>query len=225
MLTRLITSAAVASLVAVSPAAAQLTIDFTASDGGFTSQSLIGSNAWSWSSGTGWAVNTVNSVSRQRLLSPVLTAQQASWGVVASHAFDFEERTAGGCFDGGALFVSINGGAFTHVNSGISGVGYRGPISTGFSNPLGGLDAFCDASGGLVSTTLSGSANIGDTFQFAFDGAWDSSVSTPNPNWLLAGLELRGFGGASSVPEPGSLALLGLGLVGLAGAARRRRTT
>ncbi|MCU0649540.1 MAG: PEP-CTERM sorting domain-containing protein [Gemmatimonadaceae bacterium] len=215
-------------MLSATAAQAQL-IDFFTTNGGFTNQNLVGTNPWSWAAGSGWRVNGVATVARTRLLSPVLTATGGAFGVAAQHRFNFEQSIfSPTCFDGGAIFASINGGAFAQVTTGITGVGYTSTVSTNFSNPLGGLSAFCGQSAGwatpsFIGTTISGSLAAGTTVQLAFDGGWDDSFNETNPNWNLRSVELRGFGPAVVIPEPSTYALLATGLVALAFAARRRR--
>jgi hypothetical protein len=216
-------TAVATAAAAAAPAAAQ-TIDFRTTNGGFTSQSITGANPWSYVAGTGWQVNGAASVARQRLLSPVLTAAGGAFAVDALHAFNFEQNIlTTGCFDGGAVFASINGGSFVQLAP-TAGRPYTGPVSATFSNPLAGLQAFCGNSNGLVSSVFSGAAPAGTTIQLAIDGGWDNSFANSNPNWAFQQVTISGFGAPQQViPEPSTYALLGAGLATLGAAARRRR--
>lgn len=225
-------AAGIAALVVSSTAQAQL-IDFTTTNGGFTSQNLVGNNPWTWTAGQGWRANGASGIAgvRSRLLSGVLTTSNESIAVIATHRFNFEQSvlTPTTCFDGGAIFQSVNSGGFNQITGGITGVGYTGTVSNLFSNPLAGAQAFCGASAGFannqfVTTTLSGNGvPIGTTIQLGLDGGWDSSVTNTNPNWQLVSIELRGFGPTVVIPEPSTYALLATGLLGLGLVARRRR--
>lgn len=215
--------------LAVASALPAQTIDFLATNGGFTTSNLVGSNAWTWTAGQGWRVNGVATPARSRLLSPILTVTgDAGFSISATHRYNFESLLGINpptCFDGGVVLASINGGAFTALTP-TSGKGYDGRISTNWSNPLGGQQAFCgDQSGGNVTSVWSASLGAGTTIQLALDGAWDSSFADANPNWNLRSVTLTGFGAPTNVvPEPGTYALMATGLAGLA-AIRRRRAT
>lgn len=207
------------TLLSASPGSAQVSnVDFTVGNGGYVAQNLgTGTNPWFWTSGTGWAVNSSNTVSLERLLSPVLTATGSAWGLNFTHQYNFENT-----FDGGQVWMSVNGGAFSLL--GTSGAPYTGTLSTAFSSPRGGQAAFTGLNSGNISTTFSGATTAGTTFQFAFDGAWDNSVSSTNPNWLLTAIEYRDFSTPNNVvPEPATMSLLATGLVGMIGAGMRRR--
>ena len=89
-------------------------------------------------------------------------------------------RTTGtGCYDGGILEVSTDGGAtWTQVsNANLLTDPYDGPISTSFSNPLAGLDAWCGDPQPYLNSIVDLSAYAGQTVQFRFRLGTDSSVS------------------------------------------------
>jgi hypothetical protein len=215
--------AVVASAVAAAPAQAQTTnIDFRTTNGGFTSQSIVGSqNPWTYVPGTGWTAPGTNAVSQQRLLSPVLTATGGLFSVTATHFFDFEASSPTACFDGGNVKASINGGAF-QVLAPTAGRGYTGPISANFGNPMAGQQAFCGQSGGFVTSTFSAMLTAGTTVRLALDGGWDDSFQNPSPNWIIQQVSITLGTPQQVVPEPSTYVLMATGLGALGMMARRR---
>jgi hypothetical protein len=214
--------------LAVASALPAQTIDFLTTNGGFTTQNIVGNNPWTWTAGQGWRANGSTTVARSRLLSPILTASGGAFSISATHRYNFEDAltlTPPVCFDGGVVFASINGGAFAALAP-TSGKGYDGVLSSTFSNPLAGQQAFCGNRSAADQISIwAGTLAAGTTIQLALDGAWDSSVSNLNPNWNIRSVSLSGFGAAPNVvPEPGTYVLMATGLAGLA-AIRRRRAT
>jgi hypothetical protein len=217
---------AIATGATLASSAQAQVIDFLTSNGGFTSQTLDGQpdNAWTWTSGTGWTVNGVPTVARQRLLSPLLRFAGGAFSITAVHRFNFDQNALSPeiCFDGGSMLGSVNGGAFSVLPT-TSGTSYTGIVSRAIANPLGGLAVFCGAQTTNVTSTWSGSAVAGSTLRVALDGGWDASFAQPNPNWSIRELRLTGFAPATVVPEPSTYALLATGLAALVAVSRRRK--
>lgn len=95
------------------------------------------------------------------------------------------------------------------------------PLAPGFTSVQGGFGGYASATG---ATQMDAWLNT-DTFNFFtsdgdFSGTGTCSTSTPCDPWTETGQGvLKGY----VIPEPGSLALVGLGLIGL-GRIRSRRT-
>lgn len=77
---------------------------------------------------------------------------------------------------------------------------------------------------GYYGYSVSGNTLIGTEYNgvLHFSGNFDSITFNTNPNEFWHGFNFASFATASSVSEPASLALLGLGLIGL-GAVRKRK--
>jgi len=126
-------------------------------------------------------------VSDQRLVSPAI-ALPAGQNPLTLDFWNWQhmETRTGGCFDGGILEVSTNGGStWTQVpDASLLTDPYDGPISASFSNPLAGLDAWCgDNPQPYLASQVDVSAYAGQTVQFRFRIGTDNSVS--RPGWYV----------------------------------------
>ncbi|MCU0647018.1 MAG: PEP-CTERM sorting domain-containing protein [Gemmatimonadaceae bacterium] len=206
-------------------------VDFTQSPSGFTApnpNNFIGFGVWTHQPGTGWIVNGRNR-ERATLLSPTFTATGGAAGIDLRHSFNFQLSLFGGCFDGGLLRASVDGGAFqTFVPQTSPGsLGYRGAIGQNGGNPLAGEPAFCgfpnNQQGTVVQSLFLRPLTAGQRIQFAFEAGWDNSTVNPGANWTLDRVQLVGLAPATVVPEPSTVALLGVGVLGIGVFARQRR--
>lgn len=170
-----------------------------------------GANGWT-SSGTGntWALSAAQphtgtqaffaadpaTVSDQRLVSPpiILPSGQLPLTLQFWHR-RFMEAGTGTCFDGGILEVSTDAGTtFTQIPTAqLLTDPYTGTISSSFSNPLAGLQAWCSAAVvPYFNSIVDISAYQGQTAQFRFRLGSDSSVS--KEGWFIDDVKVQSCG-------------------------------
>ena len=120
-------------------------------------------------------------VSDKRLDSVGIPITSTSAQVTFRNNYNLEST-----FDGAVLEVSspnINAGAFTDVTNGLVGGsfvsgGYNGTISSSFSNPLAGRQAWTGSSGGYITTVANLGPNVaGQTIKLRFRMGSDTSVA------------------------------------------------
>jgi hypothetical protein len=109
----------------------------------------------------------------------------------AQLAFRNNYNTEAG-FDGGVLEISVNGGAFVDIlaagGSFVAG-GYNRTLSTGFSNPLPGRQAWSGNSNGYLTTRVNlPAAAAGQNVQLRWRFGSDSSVSATG--WRIDSINL-----------------------------------
>ncbi|MBN1148426.1 MAG: S8 family serine peptidase [Anaerolineales bacterium] len=97
---------------------------------------------------------------------------------------EMEDRVAG-CYDGGILEISADGGnTWTQApSSNLLTDPYDGPISNFFSNPLGGLNAWCGDPQAWLRSVADLSAYAGGTVSFRFRLGTDNS--TAHEGWYI----------------------------------------
>lgn len=155
------------------------------------------------------------------LSGSTLIAMGSGGGMITGDLGTFEFSTAaltGGNLQQGATFGA--GGTFTITGNGTNGI-HNGTIFSGsFSGPVtwtlvtlaNGTHNYT-LSGALTGTWFSGSSVVGATVQLTINtgkGFFNGSTMISSGDTSIV------------VPEPGSLTLLGTGLVGLAGVVRRK---
>ena len=155
------------------------------------------------------------------LSGSMLIAMGSSGGLITGDLGTLEFSTAaltGGNLQQGATFGP--GGTFTITGNGSNGI-HNGAIFSGsFSGPVtwtlvtlaNGTHNYT-LSGALTGTWFSGSSVVGATVQLTINtgkGFFNGSTMISSGDTSIV------------VPEPGSLTLLGTGLVGLAGVVRRK---
>ncbi len=120
-------------------------------------------------------------VSDKRLDSVGIPITSTSTTVTFRNNYNLEST-----YDGAVLEVSspnINGGAFTDITNALVGGsfvsgGYSGTISSSFSNPLAGRQAWTGSSGGYLTTVANLGPNVaGQTIKLRFRMGSDTSIS------------------------------------------------
>ncbi len=108
-----------------------------------------------------------------------------AFGVIATtqlsfyHKFDFEDG-----YDGGVLEISTDGGStWQDLGTQITAGGYNDSISSSFSNPLGGRDAWSGTQASFAQVTVDLSSFDGETVMVRWRMGCDTSVSAGA--WLI----------------------------------------
>ncbi|MDD5467895.1 MAG: M4 family metallopeptidase [Anaerolineales bacterium] len=94
-----------------------------------------------------------------------------------NHSYHFDGDTSY-AYDGGVIEYSLNGGAWTDAGALIEDNGYKGTISSGYGNPLGGRQAFVQKSSGYISSRLNLSSLAGNNVKFRYRIGTDASVDS-----------------------------------------------
>ncbi len=185
--------------------------DFSSSDGGWVSTETGGhADPWAYDGGAGaWSTDgsQTSAPTHTRLTSPTLVVTTAGEIQVS---FDHFYSIEGPDWDAGALFASVNGGAFTYVDgSAFTANGYNSPVLVG-QHDLQGSFGFTGDSAGyptpITSTASLGVLGLGDTVAVQFLMANDQFAIGANlPNWQIDSVSVPG---TQAVPEPGSLLLI-----------------
>jgi PEP-CTERM motif len=181
-------------------------------------------------SNTGGNISTggTNSAPTLSLKNSTLTGFTGFNGVPITGNLGTVSFTTGGLISGtlggGGTFAA--GGNFTITGNGSNGLpngslfqgAFTGPVTwKAVPNPLGNHNKgnWTYVLTGTVSGTLNNGAQaVGGTMQFSFD--------VPNSKTFSKGVRLNGGVTTVTVPEPGTLGLLGTGLFALAGLVRRK---
>jgi hypothetical protein len=186
------------------------TENFNAGAGGFT---VGGTGASNWtlsaarpsplSGGNAFRATNIATVSDQQLTSPaiVLPADEVPLTLRYQNWRQIEQNGAAGCYDGGILEISVAGGAFTQVPAlRLLNDPYRGAVSTGFANPIGGLNAWCDDPARPYSDTLVDlSPWAGSSVRLRWRLGTDSSVA--KEGWYVDDVRVTGCAVDNSAPQ------------------------
>ena len=145
-----------------------------------------------------WFAADVNSVTDQRLALTMPQTVQEGDELAFWHRYNLENT-----YDGGVVEISTDGGA-TWVDLGGAMVqnGYVGALSTAYSNPLGGRNAFTGDSFQYVLTRVNLSAFAGEDVVIRFRLGTDVSVGdvgwSVDDVWFLRGGRVTGTGTVQS---------------------------
>jgi subtilisin family serine protease len=163
-------------------------------------------SGWTNSAGTGsntWTINSFapqaglrglqgiapTAVADQRIETPAIAvpASGSPSSLVFWQRHDLEPRSGGGCWDGGFLEVSANGGAFTAVASGVANPPYDGALAG--SNPAAPQAAWCGTRD-YIRTAVDLTPYAGQSLRFRFRLTSDSFENRPN-GWMIDNVRVQ----------------------------------
>lgn len=173
---------------------------FEAGDGGWTTSSGTGADTWALAgdrvhTGTmAFHADDVSSVSDQYLVSPAMALPPIDATPVTLRFWNYQEieDSGTGCFDGAVLEISTDGATWTRLESELLTDPYDGPVSTSFSNPIGGENAWCGDPQDWLQSVVELDAWAGQTVQLRFRLATDSSVG--RPGWWIDDVTVQSCG-------------------------------
>jgi carboxypeptidase T len=111
------------------------------------------------------------------------------------HKHQFESGNAD--YDGGVIEISTDGGSnWQDLGPNITQNGYNGTLSTGFSNPLGGRQAFADSLGVFTEVKADLSAYAGETVLVRWRMGTDSTQGAGD--WKIDDVQIKA---AASCPQ------------------------
>jgi hypothetical protein len=181
--------------------------DVDSGAGAWLVQTPVGSAQWSVSTAqprsppNSWFAPNIATVSDQRLTSPPfqLPEDAASPVLVFHHWRNIEPQGGTACYDGGILEVSLDDGAFSQVpGSLLLTQPYQGPVNSGFSNPLAGLQAWCGVFESYHRVVVDATAWRGHEVRLRFRLGTDSTVS--RTGWHIDDLSVQSC--TTTVPLP-----------------------
>lgn len=168
---------------------------------GWTTTSLAGTNTWSISSAQAvsptrsWFSPDVTVISDTALTSPSIAVPGAA---LAPQTLEFQSRHtieangAAACYDGGVLEVSVAGGAYAQIPAAqLLTDPYNGAVSSGFSNPLAGRQAWCGTQP-FTRSIVDLAPYAGQNVRFRFRLGTDSS--TGGEGWYIDDVKVKGCG-------------------------------
>ncbi|TVR96169.1 MAG: hypothetical protein EA418_05970 [Wenzhouxiangellaceae bacterium] len=158
----------------------------------------------------------IATVSDQRLSTPVISLPTNAISLFLNWE-NWQQIESGGptgCYDGGLLEISTNGGAsWTPVEDQITVRDYDGTISSGFSNPLAGLPAWCGDPRAFWERYTANLADwAGQDVQLRF--RFGTDVSESRVGWYVDSVNVRACFPSASFTVGGTVSgLVGSGLV------------
>ena len=130
-------------------------------------------------------------VSDQRLMTPLISLPDEYPDYLTfkfQHWYLLEPSSiAGQCYDGALLEISTDSGTtWTQLQDDVLQTNpYDGTVSDQWSNPLGGLNAWCGDSPGWIESVVDLSAYAGQTVQFRYRLGTDISNIFPVEGWYV----------------------------------------
>jgi hypothetical protein len=154
-----------------------------------------GANTWAITSAFPFAGTkalqglTPATASDQRFISPAFTLPTVGNGLTLSFQSrqQMEPRT-GGCWDGGFIEVSVNGGAYTQITSGLLTDPYEGPLGSG--NPAQPAPAWCGDPQAYLKSVIDLAPYASQSVRFRFRVSSDASVSRAE-GWNIDNVEIK----------------------------------
>ncbi|PWB70335.1 MAG: hypothetical protein C3F15_13955, partial [Holophagae bacterium] len=141
-------------------------------------------------------------ITDQRLVSPSIVLPPADQAPITLQFWNYQsiEDSSGGCYDGGILEISTSGGTtWVQLTPTRDTDPYDGMVSSGYGNPLAGMNAWCGQPHTWREVVVELDAYAGQTAQFRFRLGTDSSAGVDG--WDIDDVVVQ-----SCVPsEPGLL--------------------
>lgn len=167
-----------------------LPADWTTSATGSAPANWATSNVSSSDGTNNVFVSNPTNTSDSRLTSPMIAISTSNNEFRFKNNYNLEST-----YDGGILEISINGGVFTDVVSAGGSFktgGYNGVLSSQFSNPIGGRQAWTGNSGGYVDTIVELPASaLGANIQFRWRMGSDSTLAATG--WRVDAIQSCGI--------------------------------